>query len=176
MVQKLKRKCRPTTILLAIGFSISIMSVLVGISAINDILTSLAEADQEIPIFNTMQNTGISLALSIYLFSIANCLVVTNYWIITKRRDMAIRKAFSWSNYNLICAVVSEMAEILLVSLCIGFLLIEVFSRMTEGIISIHITPFFLCGTLLLLLFTLVISVIIPVIRILKIHPAEVIS
>ena len=34
---------------------------------------------------------------------------------------------------------------------------------MTEGIISIHITPFFLCGTLLLLLFTLVISVIIPV-------------
>ena len=158
------------------SFSISIMSVLVGISAINDILTSLAEADQEIPIFNTMQNTGISLALSIYLFSIANCLVVTNYWIITKRRDMAIRKAFGWSNYNLICAVVSEMAEILLVSLCIGFLLIEVFSRMTEGIISIHITPFFLCGTLLLLLFTLVISVIIPVIRILKIHPAEVIS
>ena len=63
------------------------------------------------------------------------------------------------------------MAEILLVSLCIGFLLIEVFSRMTEGIISIHITPFFLCGTLLLLLFTLVISVIIPVIRILKIQP-----
>ena len=105
MFQKLKRKCRPTTILLAIGFSISIMSVLVGISAINDILTSLAEADQEIPIFNTMQNTGISLALSIYLFSIVNCLVVTNYWIITKRRDMAIRKAFGWSNYNLICAV-----------------------------------------------------------------------
>ena len=132
MFQKLKRKCRPTTILLAIGFSISIMSVLVGISAINDILTSLAEADQEIPIFNAMQNTGISLALSIYLFSIANCLVVTNYWIITKRRDMAISKAFGWSNYNLICAVVSEMAEILLVSLCIGFLLIEVFSRMTR--------------------------------------------
>ena len=68
------------------------------------------------------------------------------------------------------------MAEILLVSLCIGFILIEVFSRMTEGVISIHITPFFLCGTLLLLLLTLLISVIIPVIRILKIHPAEVIS
>ena len=49
MFQKLKRKCRPTTILLAIGFSISIMSVLVGISAINDILTSLAEADPRNP-------------------------------------------------------------------------------------------------------------------------------
>lgn len=176
MFQKFKRKCRPTSILLAIGFSISIMSILIGISTINDILTSLAEANQDIPIFSTMQNTGLSLALSIYLFSIVNCLVVTNYWIITRRRDMAIRKAFGWSNYNLICDVVSEMAEILLVSLCIGFILIEVFSRMTKGIMSIHITPFLLCGTLLLLLFTLVISIIIPVVRILKIHPAEVIS
>ena len=35
------------------------------------------------------------------------------------------------------------MAEILLVSLCIGFLLIEVFSRMTEGIISISYNTFF---------------------------------
>ena len=173
---KIKRKCRPTTILLAIGFSISIMSVLVGISAINDILNSLADANQETPIFTTLQNTGISLALSIYLFSIANCLVVTNYWIVTKRKDMAIRKAFGWSNRNLICAVVSEMAEILFVSLCIGFILIEIFSRMTQGVISIHITPFFLCSSLLFLLFTLMISVIIPVIRILKIHPAEVIS
>ena len=123
-----------------------------------------------------MQNTGISLALSIYLFSIVNCLVVTNYWIITKRRDMAIRKAFGWSNYNLICAVVSEMAEILLVSLCIGFLLIEVFSRMTEGIISIHITPFFLCGTLLLLLFYIGDFRYHSCYSHLKIHPAEAIS
>lgn len=176
MFQKLKRKCRPTTILLATGFSISIMSVLVGISAIHTILTYLAEADQETPIFNTMQGTGISLALSIYLFSIANCLVVTNYWIITRRRDMAIRKAFGWSNDNLICEVVSEMAQILLVSLCLAFILIEIFSRMTEGVLSIQITPFFLCVTLLLLFFTLVISVIVPVIRILKIRPAEVIS
>ena len=177
MFQKLKRKCRPTTILLAIGFSISIMSVLVGISAINDILTSLAEADQEIPIFNTMQNTGISLALSIYLFSIVNCLVVTNYWIITKRRDMAIRKAFGWSNYNLICAVVSEMAEILLVN---RYTYRVSFNRGVfthdRGYYIHSYNTFFLCGTLLLLLFTLVISVIIPVIRILKIHPAEAIS
>lgn len=176
MFQKFKRKIRPTSILLAIGFSISIMSILIGISTINDILTSLAEANQDIPIFSTMQNTGLSLALSIYLFSVVNCLVVTNYWIITRHRDMAIRKAFGWSNCNLICEMVSEMAEILLISLCIGFILIEVFSRMTEGIISIHITPFLLCGTLLLLLFTLVISVMIPVVHIVKIHPAEVIS
>ena len=61
MFQKLKRKCRPTTIYIAIGFSISIMSVLVGISAINDILTSLAEADQEAPILIPCKIQGFPL-------------------------------------------------------------------------------------------------------------------
>ncbi len=176
MLQKLKRKCRPTTILLTMGFPISIMSVLIGISAVNSILLSLSESVSDTPILLTMQNTGLSLALSIYLFSIANCLVVTNYWIITRRRDMAICKAFGWSNYHLICSIVAEMAVILFVSLCIGAVLIAVFSSLTSGVISVDITPFFLCGTIALLLFTLVLSVIIPVIRILKIRPAEVIA
>lgn len=176
MFQKLKRKCRPTTILLMIGFAISIMSVLIGISTVSSILLSLSESSSDAPILLTMQNTGLSLALSIYLFSIANCLVVTNYWIITKQRDMAIRKAFGWSNYQLIGLVVTEMAEILFISLCIGIVLIATFSYLTSGIISVTITPFFLFGTLTLLLITLVLSVIVPIIRILKIRPAEVIA
>lgn len=176
MIQKLKRKCRPTTILLIIGFAISIASVLIGISTVNYILLAISQADYEIPIFSTMQNSGVSLAFSIHLFSIANCLVVTNYWIKTRQRDMAICKAFGWSNYHLIRSVLTEMAGILFVSLCIGIVLIVAFSKLTDGALSVDITPFFLIGTVFLLLFTLAVSLIIPIIRILKIHPAEVIS
>ncbi len=131
MFQKLQRKCRPTTILLAVGFAISMMSVLVGISAVNTVLTSLRETDSDAPILITMQGTGLSLAFSIYLFSIANCLVVTNYWIITRRRDMAIRKAFGWSNRSLICSVISEMAVILLILLNFVIKHRKVFCRAT---------------------------------------------
>ena len=176
MSQKLKWKCRPTTILLIIGFAISIASVLIGISTVNSIILAISKADYEIPILSTMQNTGVSLAFSIYLFSIANCLVVTNYWIITRQRDMTICKAFGWSNYHLIRSILAEMAGILFISLCIGIVLIAAFSKLTDGALSVDITPFFLFGTVLLLLFTLAVSLIIPIIRILKIHPAEVIS
>lgn len=176
MFQKLKRKFKPTTIFLVVGFAISMMSVLLGISMVNSILISLAETDSDAPILLTMQNMGVSLALSIYIFSIANCFVVTDYWIVTMRKDCAIRKAFGWSNRHLICSVIAEMAEILFVSLCIGFALIMVFSHLVSGFISVNITPFFLCGTLVLLLFTLWLSAIIPIARILKIHPAEVIA
>ena len=69
------------------------------------------------------------------------------------------------------------MAEILLVSLCIGFLLIEVFSLHDRGYhIHSYNTSFSYVVRFCSCFLQLVISVIIPVIRILKIHPAEVIS
>lgn len=176
MLQNLKRKCRPTTILLIVGFAISLTSVLIGISSINSIINSLSEMDSETPIYWTMQNTGLSLALAIYVFSIANCLVVTNYWMITQRRDMAIRKAFGWSNWQLIRMIISEMAGTLAISLAISAGLLAVLGNWNTAMFSIELTPFFVLGTCGLLLFTLFASVLIPVIRILKIRPAEVIS
>lgn len=176
MLQHMKRNCRPTTILLVTGFAISFTSVLIGISSINAILSSLSEMDSEIPIYVTMQGTGLSLALAIYLFSIANCLVVTNYWIITKRRDMAIRKAFGWSNRHLVQMVISEMTGVLAVSLFISVIFLWSLAKWNTDIFSIQLTPFFMIGTLALLMLTLAVSMIIPVMRIMKIHPAEVVS
>lgn len=176
MFYKIKRKCTATTILLGAGFAISMMSILIGVSAANSILLSLSEIGSDAPVLLTMQNSGLSFAISIYLFSIANCLVVTNYWIITRRRNMAICKAFGWSNYNLICSVIAELSVILLISLFVGIALTFAFSCLAAGLITISITPFFLCSTIALLLLTLIVSSVIPIARIMKIHPAEVIA
>ncbi len=176
MLQHLKRKCRPTTILLIIGFAVSLTSILIGISSINSILISLSEMDGDTPIYLTMQNTGLSLALAIYIFSIANCLVVTNYWMITQRHDMAICKAFGWSNIQLIGAIIADMAGTLFISLCISIVLLGLLERWNTALFSVQLTPFFLIGTLILLLFTLAVSTAIPIVKIMKIHPAEVLS
>lgn len=122
----------------------------------------------------TMQNTGLSLALAIYLFSIANCLVITNYCIISRRREMAVRKAFGWSNRHLTELVVAEMAQILAISLCISVALLALLSHWNQAMFQIHLSPLFVTSTLVLL--TLALSITIPMIRILNIHPAEVIA
>lgn len=176
MLQNFKRKCRPTTILLIISFAISLTSVLTGISSVNSLISSLSEMDSSMPIYLTMQNTGLSLAIAIYIFSVANCLVVTNYWIITKRRDMAIRKAFGWSDWQLIRMIIFEMAGTLAISLIISTCFLAVLGSWNTAMFSIELTPFFVLGTCGLLMFTLCVSVLIPVIQILKIRPAEVIS
>lgn len=44
MLRKVKRRCRPTTLMLVLGFAISMTAVLIGISVIHDLLESLASA------------------------------------------------------------------------------------------------------------------------------------
>lgn len=50
MLWKVKRRCRLTTLMLVLGFAISMTAVLIGISVIHDLLESLASAGQEAPI------------------------------------------------------------------------------------------------------------------------------
>ena len=176
MLYRLKRACKPTTFLLVIGFSISLTAVLVGISAMNSLLPELTAAEVDLPILQTMQNTGLMLSISIYLFSILNSFVVTNYWMITKRRNFAIRKAFGWTNRQLIALICKEMAAILLVSLCISSGILLIIAHMDNNMLSVRLTPAFILETGALMLITLFFSMIVPTRRVIKIEPAEVIS
>ena len=175
MLNRFKRACKPTTFLLVIGFSISLTAVLVGISAMNSLLPELTAVEMDLPILQTMQNTGFMLAASIYLFSILNSFVVTNYWMITKRRNFAIRKAFGWTNKQLVDLICKEMSVILLVSLCISSAILLIIAHMDNNMLSVRLTPAFILETGALMLFTLLFSMIVPIRRVFKIEPAEVI-
>lgn len=176
MKNKLKRKIKPTSLLLVIGFSISLTAVIIGISAIDGLLQELNKTQSDIPIFDMMQNTGLSLAGAVYLFSTANCFIVTHYWIVTKRREFAIRKAFGWTNRQLLGIICKETAGLLCVSIGISSVLITIAENEKIGFFKIEPTPFFIIGTLGLLLVTMILASIVPAVQISKIQPAEVVS
>ena len=175
MVKNLKDICKPTTILLVVGFSISLTAVLVGISSINAILSVMNEAGGDLPIVQAMQNTGLTLSISIYCFSILNSFVVTNYWMITKRRNFAIQKAFGWTNKQLISQICQNMSVILSISLVISSSLLFLTTYIENDVMTVKLSPEFVVETVLLVLITLVFSMIIPIKRIITIEPAEVI-
>jgi len=85
---------------------------------------SISRLQTEAPVYLTVENTGLSLCLAIYLFAVANCMVITNYWMITRRRDMSIQKAFGWSNCRLILSVVAKIAGILAKSFVLSAMLL----------------------------------------------------
>ena len=170
------RRISPASILLIAGFAISAASVLIGISAVNAILQFLSESDGETPIYLTMQNTGFSLAVAIYVFSVANCIVVTNCWMIMRQSEMAIRKAFGWTNRNLVSMISLEMAKLLAAGIGVSLILVYGLRTADASLLHMNFTPFFILGTVGMLLLTLAFSLAIPLARILKIHPAEVVS
>ena len=176
MIYQLRRKLGATSILLIVGFAISFTAVLIGISSVNSALIAMKEAGQAEPIFDTMRQTGMSLAISIYAFSVVNCIVVTNYWIITRRKNIAIKKAFGWSDIRLLNEICVEMGALILVGLVISVCILAVLMNWREDLFSLRVTPFFILGTVALLLLTLIISAIVPFEKIIKIHPAEVMS
>ena len=57
MLQKLKRECTPATLLITVGFAISLTSVLVGISTISTILADLSNTEAEAPIYLSISRT-----------------------------------------------------------------------------------------------------------------------
>ena len=175
MVKNLKDICKLTNILLVVGFSISLTAVLVGISSINAILSVMNEAGSNLPIVQAMQNTGLTLSISIYCFSILNSFVVTNYWMITKRRNFAIQKAFGWTNKQLISQICQNMSVILSISLVISSSLLFITTYIENDVMTVKLSPEFVVETVLLVLITLVFSMIVPIKRIITIEPAEVI-
>ncbi len=176
MVYRIKRKLNATAMLLIIGFVISFTAVLIGISSVNSVLIAMKKTSQAAPVFDTMRQTGISLAMSIYAFSVVNCVVVTNYWIITRRRDMAVKKAFGWSNIRLLLEISFEMSELIFIGFLLSSFVLIALINWKAGLFSITLTPFFVIGTVALLIFTLIVSLVVPFTKIMKIRPAEVIS
>ena len=176
MLWNLKRNLRPTNLMLIVGFSVSLTAVLVGVSSVNAILCVLAEASEDMPIYVTMQNTGLSLAAAIYAFSIVKCMISANSWMISKRSDVAIRKAFGWSNRKLSLLITEKMAAMLAVGFAVSTVFLAVLGASGNEFLQIDFSPFFVLGTSVMLLFTLFLSVLVPMRQILKIHPAEVIS
>lgn len=176
MIYRLKRKIGATSVLLIVGFAISFTAVLIGISSVNSALIVMKENGQTAPIYDTMKQTGMSLAISIYAFSVINCIVVTNYWIITRRRDLAVKKAFGWSDLRLLGEISAEMSEHIIIGLMISVCALAALINWGKGLFSIRLTPFFIISTAALLFFTQIISAAVPFIKIIRIRPAEVIS
>lgn len=120
---KLREICHPTFILMIVGFFVSFMSLTIGISSIDMILKRLDIIENSgMPIFDAMKNNGVTLSFEIYLFSIVNCLVSTDYWIINKERELSIYKAFGWSDRELIKRIMKELMIILLICLLLSIL------------------------------------------------------
>lgn len=176
MRYKINRYLKPTNLLMIFGFTLSMSAILVGISSMLQIIQYVKQFDDGIPIARTIQNSGISVMILIYLFSIVNCLAVVNYKMIAEKRTFAIKKAFGATTGLILKEIAVQMSVNLLISLLLGGMVILSLTKSYPKYFSVNISPVLIACTLAMLFLTLVIAMVIPFIRVTKIYPAEVVK
>lgn len=172
----IKRYLKPTDLLMIFGFTLSMSAILVGISSMLQIIQYAKQFNDGIPIAKTIQNSGISVMILIYLFSIVNCLAVVNYKMIAEKRTYAIKQAFGATNGLILKEIAVQMSVNLLISLLLGGIVILLLTKSYPKYFSVYISPVLIACTLVMLLLTLVIAMVIPFIRVTRIYPAEVVK
>ncbi len=66
----------------------------------------------------TMNRTA-SIISTLYIFSVIHCIIISGYWINMRNKEIAIRKAFGWSNRMIILLIMRELFQLAVCSFII---------------------------------------------------------
>ncbi len=124
-------------------------------------------------IFNNVLSQSNVIAIGLFFFALLNTIIISYYWIAVRKREIAIRKSFGFTNYQILKIIFKELFQLILLStLC--SLIVQVFFNL--DFLSILDIPNVLLLSFILfvcIILSVVISMIIPIKYILSIEPAQ---
>lgn len=110
----------------------------------------------------------------IFVFSIVNCMIICEFWIHQRRREIAVRKAYGYSNIQVIKLISMSMFKIVMISCVLGYILQVCISRIMEGQgIYFKWSVRNIVNVFCLILLTTVISMVVPIYKIIKRTPIQ---
>lgn len=169
----------------AIGDNIMFQSNSVSSEQIRDMLAPYTESEKYYlterelnPKFfaeNAVTEENKQHAILTYVFSIVIIILVIEYWLICRRREYAIRKAFGYSSDRLVLRIIIELCIYVVVAILISELLLVVFKVFDERAVIFSVKDF--SDRLLNLLrysgLTICILVVRPIYKIYRDNPAK---
>lgn len=131
------------------------------------------EGERNSSIFTGLFSGKTLLGVLLYLFALINVMIISFYWVNARKREVGIRKAYGATNQEIIILLLKEILIIIAVSAIIAFLIqtmIQIFVRNGFEFSEWMRVALFYLGTIVI---TALVSILVPVRYILKIHPAE---
>lgn len=113
------------------------------------------------------------ISVGLFLFALINTIVISYYWVVVRRREIAIRKAFGASNFTVIRLMTTELLKLIGFSALLATAVQSVI-WMIQGN-SIDVMDSIVIGVVLLISITIAVVVVMiaPVRCILQIRPSE---
>lgn len=113
------------------------------------------------------------ISIGLFLFALINTLIISYYWVVVRRHEIAIRKAFGASNIRIIKLMMSELAQIISLSAIVAILVQCIIWKLKGDNIVLSDSIFLMVGLLLSIAIASFVVMIVPVRIILNIQPSE---
>ena len=124
-------------------------------------------------IFSSSLTSENLTSVGLFLFALINTLIISYYWVVVRRREIAIRKAFGASNMNIIKFMMSEFAQIIGLSAIVAVIVQCFIWKIQNNSIELTDSVFLMAGLLLSIAVASFVVMIVPVRVILSIQPSE---
>lgn len=123
--------------------------------------------------FSSSINSENMISVGLFFFALINTLIISYYWVIVRRHEIAIRKAFGATNLRIIKMMICEFGEIICSSALFALIVQVVIAKMQNQMIGSYDSVFIIVGLLMSVIIANLIVMIIPVRYILSVKPAE---
>ena len=121
----------------------------------------------------TLQKENIKINKVVYIFCILNCMLMSEFWIIERNKEFAIKRTYGFGQLRLIGGIARDILILGAASLVI-YVLVHLFAVGVLGIklYTISWNLRLIASVLFINLTALVCTIIVPVYRIMKMNPA----
>ena len=121
----------------------------------------------------TLQKENIRINKVVYIFCILNCMLMSEFWIIERNKEFAIKRTYGFGQLRLIGGIARDILILGVASLVI-YVLVHLFAAGVLGIklYTISWNLRLIASVLFINLTALVCTIIVPVYRIMKMNPA----
>lgn len=110
--------------------------------------------------------------LKVLLILIVSVLLVTNFWIKDKSKEIGIRRAIGSSKLRVSLGILKELIIVNILSFALGYSLYLIISYLKDGYFHFYVIS--MCVVFIITLFTGLLSVIIPLYKANKMQPKEI--
>ncbi len=125
-------------------------------------------------LLNNVSSLQSLMPMALFIFALINTIIIAYYWVIVRRREIAIRKSYGASNFSITCLLAKDLFKLISLS-AITAIIVQLFIWLMQGnsIVSIQNIIYIMISILLSISVAVLIAMVIPVRIILKIQPSE---
>ena len=131
------------------------------------------KTDSKVSIFQSALSMENIISTGLFLFALINTVIISYYWVVVRKREIAIRKAFGATDFSIMRLVTTELLKIIGIAALLASITQVLMWIIQSNSISFYNSIVLIMGMLIAITLATFIAMIVPVRIILNIQPSE---